>query len=103
LHQDDDAQSKGFGFVEFKEHDDALKALHRVNNNASYFGPQQRPIVEFAVDDARKLNLRRQSQKQQLAQVAKKPRWKKKDAEGLCRKYFCLVFFVIYIVHRERC
>lgn len=69
--QDEDNQSKGFGFVEFKEHDEALKALHRVNNNASFFGAEQRPIVEFAVDDARKVELRKRSQQMDKAPKAR--------------------------------
>lgn len=35
-----------------------LQALHRVNNNPQYFGPDRRPIVEFAIDDVRKVKLR---------------------------------------------
>lgn len=65
-----------------QEHDTALKALHRVNNNATYFGPERRPIVEFAVDDARKLELRRRSQAAQEEVKIKKPRWEKKDKVG---------------------
>lgn len=48
-----------------------------MNNCTTFFGPDRRPIVEFAVDDSRKLDLRTRSQKQEVAKV-KKPRWEKK-------------------------
>ncbi len=31
----------GFGFVEFTQHEAALKALRAINNNPSIFGPQR--------------------------------------------------------------
>lgn len=31
-------KSKGFGFVSFKSHDDALQCLRKLNNNPSVFG-----------------------------------------------------------------
>ena len=68
-------QSKGYGFVEFTEHAHALAALRMMNNNPQYFkftpGPcgdqtpmsgRQRLIVEFSVEDARKVLKRRQRQ-----------------------------------------
>ncbi|XP_027766434.1 RNA-binding protein 28-like, partial [Empidonax traillii] len=53
-------QSLGFAFVEFGEHEEALGALRRLNNNPELFGPHKRPIVEFALEDRRKLRLREQ-------------------------------------------
>ncbi|TRY88360.1 hypothetical protein DNTS_022249 [Danionella cerebrum] len=50
--------SLGFGFVEFKEHEHALQALRHLNNNPDIFGPQKRPIVEFSLEDSRKLKLK---------------------------------------------
>ncbi|KAI7802395.1 RNA-binding protein 28 [Triplophysa rosa] len=51
-------QSLGYGFVEFKEHEHALQALRHLNNNPDIFGAQKRPIVEFALEDTRKLKLK---------------------------------------------
>ncbi|NXQ62288.1 RBM28 protein, partial [Anthoscopus minutus] len=53
-------QSLGFAFVEFAEHEEALGALRRLNNNPELFGAHKRPIVEFALEDRRKLRLREQ-------------------------------------------
>ncbi|NWR39858.1 RBM28 protein, partial [Tachuris rubrigastra] len=53
-------QSLGFAFVEFGAHEEALGALRRLNNNPELFGPHKRPIVEFALEDRRKLRLREQ-------------------------------------------
>ncbi|NXB09286.1 RBM28 protein, partial [Cnemophilus loriae] len=53
-------QSLGFAFVEFGEHEEALGALRRLNNNPELFGAHKRPIVEFALEDRRKLRLREQ-------------------------------------------
>jgi nucleolar protein 4 len=60
--------SRGYGFVQFTEHAHALAALRMLNNNPNYFwcapGPKasstphfkrSRLIVEFAVEDAKKL------------------------------------------------
>jgi PREDICTED: similar to CG4806-PA len=44
-------KSKGFGFVEFKEHRHALKALRKINNNPEIFSPSMRPIVEFSIEN----------------------------------------------------
>lgn len=33
--------SKGYGFVTYKEHDDALSALRTINNNPEIFSPSQ--------------------------------------------------------------
>lgn len=45
-------RSKGFGFVEFKEHAVALKALHATNNNPGLFPKSNtRLIVQFSVEN----------------------------------------------------
>ncbi|XP_071930703.1 uncharacterized protein [Coffea arabica] len=58
--------SRGVGFVEFSEHQHALVALRVLNNNPETFGPEQRPIVEFAVDNV--LTLRSRKDKLQARQ-----------------------------------
>ncbi|XP_072508922.1 RNA-binding protein 28 isoform X2 [Notamacropus eugenii] len=51
-------QSLGYAFVEFEEHEHALTALRHMNNNPEIFGPQKRPIVEFSLEDRRKLKMK---------------------------------------------
>ncbi|KAK2894537.1 hypothetical protein Q8A67_011766 [Cirrhinus molitorella] len=51
-------KSLGFGFVGFEEHEHALQALRHLNNNPDIFGSQKRPIVEFSLEDGRKLKLK---------------------------------------------
>ena len=45
-------RSKGFGFAEFVTHQDALDVLRATNNNPQIFGPDRRPIVEFAIENS---------------------------------------------------
>lgn len=52
--------SRGVAFVEFLEHQHALVALRVLNNNPETFGPEHRPIVEFAVDNVQKLRNRKE-------------------------------------------
>ncbi|NXR25927.1 RBM28 protein, partial [Cinclus mexicanus] len=65
-------QSLGFAFVEFGEHEEALGALRRLNNNPELFGAHKRPIVEFALEDRRKLRLREQRIQRGLAKARAK-------------------------------
>ncbi|XP_029090075.1 RNA-binding protein 28 isoform X1 [Monodon monoceros] len=51
-------QSLGYAFAEFQEHEHALAALRHINNNPEIFGPQKRPIVEFSLEDRRKLKIK---------------------------------------------
>lgn len=51
-------QSLGYAFAEFQEHEHALRALRHINNNPDIFGPQKRPIVEFSLEDRRKLKIK---------------------------------------------
>ncbi|GLU12853.1 hypothetical protein SLE2022_295110 [Rubroshorea leprosula] len=51
--------SRGVAFLEFTEHQHALVALRVLNNNPKTFGPEHRPIVEFAVDNVQTLKLRK--------------------------------------------
>lgn len=50
--------SKGLGFVEFKEHQHAIVALRSLNNNPKVFKRDRRPIVEFAIENAKVLRAR---------------------------------------------
>lgn len=51
-------QSLGYGFVQFQDHEQALDTLRYLNNNPNIFGPHKRPIVEFSLEDSRKLKLK---------------------------------------------
>ncbi|KAK5612118.1 hypothetical protein CRENBAI_026151 [Crenichthys baileyi] len=51
-------QSLGYGFVQFFDHEQALAALRYLNNNPTIFGPHKRPIVEFSLEDSRKLKVK---------------------------------------------
>ncbi|CAG9335070.1 unnamed protein product [Blepharisma stoltei] len=53
------AISRGFGFVECKEHEYALTCLRGLNNNDKIFGKGKKPIVEFALEDHRMIRLRK--------------------------------------------
>ncbi|XP_075875248.1 RNA-binding protein 28 isoform X3 [Nelusetta ayraudi] len=51
-------QSLGYGFVQFQQHEHALSTLRHLNNNPDIFGPGKRPIVEFSLEDSRKLKIK---------------------------------------------
>lgn len=51
-------KSLGYGFVEFSEHEHALQTLRHLNNNPTTFTDNKRPIVEFSLEDDRKLKLK---------------------------------------------
>ncbi|XP_030072201.1 RNA-binding protein 28 isoform X2 [Microcaecilia unicolor] len=70
-------QSLGYAFVEFQEHEHALAALRHVNNNPDLFGPHKRPIVEFSLEDRRKLKL-----KERRAELSLQKLRQKQEAEG---------------------
>ncbi|XP_061629443.1 RNA-binding protein 28 [Phyllopteryx taeniolatus] len=60
-------QSLGYGFVQFTAHEHALATLRYLNNNPDIFGGHKRPIVEFSLEDSRKLKIkemRRQKSKE---------------------------------------
>eukprot|EP01018_Ginkgo_biloba_P026338 Gb_24677 [translate_table: standard] len=52
-------RSRGVAFVEFTEHEHALVALRVLNNNPETFGPDHRPIVEFAIENVLMLQKRK--------------------------------------------
>ncbi|KAK5867511.1 hypothetical protein PBY51_011993 [Eleginops maclovinus] len=51
-------QSLGYGFVQFQEHEHALSTIRYLNNNPDLFGSHKRPIVEFSLEDTRKLKIK---------------------------------------------
>ncbi|XP_054475753.1 RNA-binding protein 28 [Anoplopoma fimbria] len=51
-------QSLGYGFVQFQAHEHALSTLRYLNNNPDIFGSHKRPIVEFSLEDSRKLKIK---------------------------------------------
>uniref|UniRef100_F6PLL6 RNA-binding protein 28 n=2 Tax=Ornithorhynchus anatinus TaxID=9258 RepID=F6PLL6_ORNAN len=67
------AQSLGYAFVEFQEHEHALAALRYTNNNPEIFGPQKRPIVEFSLEDSRKLKVKEMRAARNLQKKKSKP------------------------------
>ena len=72
--------SKGFGFVGFSEHEDALLALRNTNNNPTIFTNDRRPIVEFAIENRQALLAR---QKRLEKSREKNPNAKKGDNKKL--------------------
>ena len=65
--------SKGFGFVSYTSHESAINALRKVNNNPLVFKKEQRPIVEFSIENKTALNAR---QKRLQKSREKNPLWK---------------------------
>lgn len=55
---DPTGRTKGFGFVSFKKHDEALAALRKINNNPDIFSANHRPIVSFSIEDKNVLNIK---------------------------------------------
>ena len=49
-----------YGFVNFVRQEHALKIVELLNNNKFVFGPQRRPIVQFAIENRRALQLKEQ-------------------------------------------
>ncbi|XP_074319581.1 uncharacterized protein LOC141656542 [Silene latifolia] len=70
--------SRGVAFVEFAEHQHAIVTLRVLNNNPEPFGPQHRPIVEFAVDNVQTLRKRNLKINDQLQETG--------DGEGNVRE-----------------
>ncbi|XP_042551945.1 RNA-binding protein 28 isoform X2 [Dipodomys spectabilis] len=66
-------QSLGYAFAEFQEHEHALRALRHINNNPEIFGPQKRPIVEFSLEDRRKLKMKELRIQRGLQKMKSKP------------------------------
>ncbi|XP_017260996.1 RNA-binding protein 28 isoform X2 [Kryptolebias marmoratus] len=81
-------QSLGYGFVQFRDHEQALSTLRYLNNNPDIFGPQKRPIVEFSLEDSRKLKvkeLRQQKQKDFIRNQSFKGKAKQSQISAGCK------------------
>ncbi|XP_055078704.1 RNA-binding protein 28 [Periophthalmus magnuspinnatus] len=66
-------QSLGYGFVQFSVHEHALNTLRYLNNNPDIFGPNKRPIVEFSLEDSRKLKIKEARKQSNKPQVQTRP------------------------------
>uniref|UniRef100_A0A7N8WV95 RNA-binding protein 28 n=1 Tax=Mastacembelus armatus TaxID=205130 RepID=A0A7N8WV95_9TELE len=66
-------QSLGYGFVQFQDHEHALSTLRYLNNNPDIFGPHKRPIVEFSLEDSRKLKIKEMRQQKNKVSGGCKP------------------------------
>uniref|UniRef100_A0A665V2K6 RNA-binding protein 28 n=1 Tax=Echeneis naucrates TaxID=173247 RepID=A0A665V2K6_ECHNA len=64
-------QSLGYGFIQFREHEHALSTLRHLNNNPDIFGSHKRPIVEFSLEDSRKLKIKEMRQQRNKVKVLK--------------------------------
>ncbi|XP_067915483.1 RNA-binding protein 28 isoform X2 [Heterodontus francisci] len=64
-------RSLGYGFIEFTEHSHSLTALRFLNNNPDIFGPEKRPIMEFSLEDRRKLKVKEMRVQRSLMQQLK--------------------------------
>ncbi|XP_070498236.1 RNA-binding protein 28 [Chironomus tepperi] len=51
-------KSKGFGFLSFSRHEDALAVLRKLNNNPEIFSANHRPIVSFSIEDMNVLKIK---------------------------------------------
>jgi len=49
-------KSRGYAFVDFVQHEHALKCLKHLNNNPDIFTDEKRPIVEFSLENRAALN-----------------------------------------------
>ncbi|XP_041745750.1 RNA-binding protein 28 isoform X2 [Coregonus clupeaformis] len=57
-------RSLGYGFVQFQDHEHALKTLRYLNNNPDIYGNTKRPIAEFSLEDGKKLKMKEMRQQQ---------------------------------------
>ncbi|XP_029952852.1 RNA-binding protein 28 isoform X2 [Salarias fasciatus] len=68
-------QSLGYAFAQFGDHEHALAVLRHLNNNPDIFGPHKRPIVEFSLEDLRKLKVKEMRQNRNK-EMARNPQFK---------------------------
>ncbi|CAJ0586660.1 unnamed protein product, partial [Mesorhabditis spiculigera] len=83
-------KSRGFGFVDFAEHVDALACIKALNNNANTFTDQRRPIVEFCVENlqALKIKEKRKLNKQGIKVTGKELQEQVKKQVEVTKKIF---------------
>jgi len=74
-------QSKGYGFVTFTRHQDALTALRGVNNNPTIFSKDRRPIVDFSVENHMALKAREKRLDRSKAKAKSKQGKESKNTE----------------------
>ncbi|XP_052744776.1 RNA-binding protein 28 [Bicyclus anynana] len=67
LARDGKHPSKGYGFVMFTRHEDALLCLRKLNNNPDIFDKNNRPIVSFSIEDRTALNARKKRLEKSIA------------------------------------
>jgi nucleolar protein 4 len=80
--QDGLPKSRGFGFIEFSEPKHALLALRKMNNNPDIFGPNRRPIVEFAIENSKMILKSKQRKEQQQKRFSKQEENENQEEEG---------------------
>lgn len=80
--EDGESRSKGYGFIAFKDHDSAMRTLEFLNDNPKVFGGNRRPIVEFAVEDKRKLRMQEEEKQKFEKKLAQKQQEKGTHGEG---------------------
>merc|ERR1712156_528663 len=72
-------KSKGFAFVTFADHEMAISTLRKMNNNPEVFTNDQRPIIEFSIENRKALNAR---QKRLEKSREKNPNFNKENTDG---------------------
>ena len=60
----------GFGFINVTRHEIALRLIELLNNNKEVFGANRRPIVQFAIESRRALQLKEQRRERIQAKQA---------------------------------
>jgi len=68
--------SKQYGFVTFNQHEHALAALRSLNNNPEIFGNDNRPIVDFSIENRVAVKAR---EKREERSKQKNPNYKNKE------------------------
>lgn len=64
-------KSRGYGFVEFKRHEAALKALRATNNNPELFKDNRRLIVQFSIENMRALKKKKEREEKAKKKLIK--------------------------------
>lgn len=67
------AKSLGYAFIEFDQHEHALKCLEQLNNNPNTFTDTKRPIVEFSLENRLALNTKAVRLEKSRENLKKKP------------------------------